>query len=250
LKLLVNGKIEIPGASQEALRYREALAETISVCPAEYRTDLLELIETTRAYIELDDTEHYETTRLQVPLRTGLLALGQRFVNLGILAEPPDIFFGRSATIDDAVRAGNFIRLQAEIRLNKESFRKVEGQPAETAIPTSVGSSNGSVALEGLPCSAGYVEGRACVVNTADEFKKLEKGAILVARATPPAWSPLFYVASAIVTEAGGALSHGAVLARELRLPAIMGVKGLLRELRDGDRIGVDGNTGRISRLD
>jgi rifampicin phosphotransferase len=249
LKLLMQEKIEVSSISQETIRYHAALSDVISVCPVEHRTELLELIELTRAYIELDDMEHYEMTRVQIPARRCLLALGENLVKNGILAEASDIFFGRSATIDNAVSSGNFTKLRAEVLQNQRSFKNAIGGSAELAPSVGLTAENSDLVLKGVPCSMGYVEGRACVVKSVDEFKKFEKGAILVARATPPPWSPLFYVATAIVTEAGGELSHGAVLARELRLPAIMGVKGLLREIRDGDRISVDGNTGRIARL-
>jgi phosphohistidine swiveling domain-containing protein len=249
LKLLIGNGRKADSSGSEAGRYRGALLETILSCPVEFRSDLLELIELTRTYIVLDDTERYETTRVHVPLRRGLLALGEKFVLKGLLGEPGDIFFGRFETIEEAVSSGDYQKFAEEVRVNKRSFNDALGgfasQPSDRDIP----SESRGESLEGLPCSPGYMEGTVCVVNAVDEFKKLRKGAILVARAAPPAWSPLFYVAGAIVTEAGGALSHGAILARELRLPAIMGVKGLLQQLRDGDRIAVDGSTGRLTRL-
>ena len=69
---------------------------------------------------------------------------------------------------------------------------------------------------------------------------------MLVARTTNPAWTPLFYKASAVVTESGGPLSHGAVTAREVGLPAVMSVRGVLEGLENGQTITVDGSAGRV----
>ena len=70
-----------------------------------------------------------------------------------------------------------------------------------------------------------------------------------MARTTNPAWTPLFHAACALVTESGGPLSHGAVTAREMGIPAVMSVRGVLGVLRDGDRVRVDGTRGQVLRL-
>ena len=78
------------------------------------------------------------------------------------------------------------------------------------------------------------------IVGGTDDFAGFPRGAVLVARTTNPAWTPLFYSASAVVTESGGPLSHGAVTAREMRIPAVMSVRGVLGRLRNGDRVRVE----------
>jgi pyruvate,water dikinase len=83
-----------------------------------------------------------------------------------------------------------------------------------------------------------------------EDFPGFPAGAVLVARTTNPAWTPLFYSASAVVTESGGPLSHGAVTAREVGLPAVMGVRGALSTLRDGERVRVNGTAGTVTRLE
>jgi pyruvate,water dikinase len=84
------------------------------------------------------------------------------------------------------------------------------------------------------------------VLRSLDQAHLLRKGEILVARATDPGWSPLFPRAAGLVLELGGMLSHGAVLAREYRLPAVVKVEGASRRLRDGQVITVDGGRGQI----
>ena len=82
-----------------------------------------------------------------------------------------------------------------------------------------------------------------------DDFGRFPKGAVLVARTTNPTWTPLFYSAGAVITESGGPLSHGAVTAREMRLPAVMSVNESLSRLKNGQRVRVDGTHGKVYLL-
>ncbi|MFE6489678.1 PEP-utilizing enzyme, partial [Streptomyces sp. NPDC057757] len=103
-------------------------------------------------------------------------------------------------------------------------------------------------ALIGLPVSAGTVEGRARVVLDTAEAD-LESGDILVTTFTDPSWSPLFVSAAGLVTEVGGLMTHGAVIAREYGLPAVVGVERATRLIRDGQRIRVHGTDGYVEIL-
>jgi pyruvate,water dikinase len=82
------------------------------------------------------------------------------------------------------------------------------------------------------------------------DFPRFPAGSVLVARTTSPTWTPLFYTACAVITESGGPLSHGAVTAREVGLPAVMAVRGALFTLQEGERVRVDGTAGTVTRLD
>jgi pyruvate,water dikinase len=103
--------------------------------------------------------------------------------------------------------------------------------------------------LEGLGCSPGVAEGPVRIITSPDDDLALA-GHVLVAPRTDPGWAPLFPSAAAIVVERGSLLSHSAVLARELGLPAVVGIPGVVQQLRDGERVRVDGSTGRIVRLE
>ena len=92
-------------------------------------------------------------------------------------------------------------------------------------------------------------EGAVYLVRGSDDFAAFPKGAVLVARTTSPTWTPLFYSAAAIITESGGPLSHGAVTAREMHIPAVMAVRGSLARFRNGQRVRVDGTAGRVTML-
>jgi rifampicin phosphotransferase len=102
------------------------------------------------------------------------------------------------------------------------------------------------VLLHGVAASAGFVSGRARVVLDPSETAHLEAGEILIARATNPAWAPLLLSAGALVTEIGGLLSHGAIVAREYGLPAVLNVPAATTRIRTGQLIQVDGFAGTV----
>jgi pyruvate,water dikinase len=103
-------------------------------------------------------------------------------------------------------------------------------------------------ALPGLPVSAGVVEGRARVILDMAQAD-LEPGDILVTAYTDPSWTPLFVAIAGLVTEVGGQMTHGAVIAREYGLPAVVGVVGATRLITDGQQIRVHGTEGYIEIL-
>jgi pyruvate,water dikinase len=103
-------------------------------------------------------------------------------------------------------------------------------------------------ALVGLAVSAGTVEGRARVMRDIADAD-LEPGDILVTAFTDPSWTPLFVAIKGLVTEVGGLMTHGAVIAREYGLPAVVGVENATRLIRDGQRIRVNGTDGYVEIL-
>ena len=103
-------------------------------------------------------------------------------------------------------------------------------------------------AFIGLPVSAGTVEGRARVILDIAEAE-LEPGDILVTTHTDPSWTPLFVAIAGLVTEVGGLMTHGAVVAREYGLPAVVGVENATRLIPDGQRIRVNGTDGYVELL-
>ena len=103
-------------------------------------------------------------------------------------------------------------------------------------------------ALVGLPVSAGTIEGRARVILDMAEAD-LEAGDILVTAYTDPSWTPVFVAIAGLVTEVGGLMTHGAVIAREYGLPAVVGVEHATRLIRDGQRIRVNGTDGYVEIL-
>jgi phosphoenolpyruvate synthase/pyruvate phosphate dikinase len=100
--------------------------------------------------------------------------------------------------------------------------------------------------LDGVPGSPGKVTGRACVIHGPEEFQRLQQGDILIAPLTNPVWTPLFAIASGVITEVGGILSHGAIVAREYGIPAVMSIPSATRRILDGQTVTVDGDRGFV----
>ena len=100
--------------------------------------------------------------------------------------------------------------------------------------------------FKGIGASPGQVTGMARVVSGPDEFDQMQQGEILVAKITTPAWTPLFALAAGIVTDVGGPLSHGSIVAREYQIPAVLGTGVATERLHNGQRITVDGDAGVV----
>jgi pyruvate,water dikinase len=178
----------------------------------------------------------------------------ERLVQSGILSERDDIFYLRFEELEEVVGTN---RVDDElIRQRKEAFASYKA-----LTPPRVFTSDGEVitgnyqrddvppgALVGLPVSAGTVEGRARVITDMAQAD-LEPGDILVTAYTDPSWTPLFVGISGLVTEVGGLMTHGAVIAREYGLPAIVGVENATQQIRDGQRIRVHGTEGYVEIL-
>ncbi|MBN2503189.1 MAG: hypothetical protein JXB38_20595, partial [Anaerolineales bacterium] len=101
--------------------------------------------------------------------------------------------------------------------------------------------------LKGVAASPGRVTAPACVLHGPQDFNKMVTGDVLVASLTTPAWTPLFARAAAVVTDIGGPLSHGSIVAREYGIPAVLGTGAATARIRHGQAITVDGDTGTVS---
>jgi rifampicin phosphotransferase len=186
--------------------------------------------------------------------KQALLREAERLVQADVLRQREDIFYLRFGELHDVVRT-NHVDDQL-IRERKDAFRSYRA-----LTPPRVMTSDGEVvagayrrvdvpagALTGLPVSAGTVEGRARVILDMAEAD-LEAGDILVTAYTDPSWTPAFVTIKGLVTEVGGLMTHGAVIAREYGLPAVVGVERATRLIRDGQRIRVHGTDGYIEIL-
>jgi phosphohistidine swiveling domain-containing protein len=254
LKVMLDSHVDDPAAKERELKFvmTETEAALVGRLPEEIRFFVREIIRLARAYTTLDDVEHYQTTRLTLPFRKGLRALGASLAQRGIVDDPMDVFFAQYLALDGAVKADDpalWQRLGADIRAEKSAYLRHRGEtPAWTlgdanATPATIADGTD---LSGLPGSPGVAAGAVFKVFGSEDFAGFPRGAVLVARTTNPAWTPLFYKAAAVITESGGPLSHGAVTAREIGLPAVMSVRGALAALENGQRVSVNGSTGRV----
>ncbi len=171
-----------------------------------------------------------------------------------VLRDREDIFYLRFAEFRDVVGANQVD--ERLIRQRQDAFRSYQALTPPRVLTSDGEAVAGTYrradvpagALTGLPVSAGTAEGRARVIlDMADA--DLEAGDILVTAYTDPSWTPAFVAIKGLVTEVGGLMTHGAVIAREYGLPAVVGVEQATRLIRDGQRIRVHGTDGYIEIL-
>lgn len=211
-----------------------------------------------RALAGLRESPKFTVMGMLGMARSSLLASGHELAASGILHSPEDLFF---LHIDELRSlAGGDTRDWAP--LVEERRRAYTREQRRRRVPRVLltdgraffggagdGEPVGGSTLSGMPVSPGDAVGLVRVVaNPASA--QLNPGEILVCRGTDPAWTPLFLAAAALVTEVGGLITHGAIVAREYGIPAVVGVHGATTRLRTGDRIRVDGTHGTVTLLD
>lgn len=208
-----------------------------------------------RAFIGYREHPKYGMVRRTFVYKQALLGEAARLVDAGVLRDAEDVFFLTLDELRDVVSTGRAD--DAPIAERRRAFRSYEALTPPRVVTSEGEIVEGSYgrddvpagALVGLAVSGGTVEGRARVVDDL-AHADLAPGDVLVTAYTDPAWSPLFVTAGALVTEVGGLMTHGAVVAREYGLPAVVGVDGATRRIRDGQRVRVHGRDGFVELLD
>jgi phosphohistidine swiveling domain-containing protein len=240
------GKVEAESAAAhllECLRATRGGAMKVMV--------MRRLITVYRSQIGLREHPKYYIVRVLDFVKRAILEEGAGLVRAGLLRSADEVFWFsldelegvlRTRRVDRAVLDGRMERFERDAALRPPRVITGEGEvvtaKAGAAVPP-------EGALAGTAASAGVVEGRARVVRKL-EGSKLEKGEILVAPYTDPAWTPLFPLASGLVTEVGGLMTHGAVVAREYGIPAVVGVDRATEAIPDGALIRVNGSEGYV----
>lgn len=262
--ILSNIKNLEPGASkrkfeqgrQEALKKEQDLLTRLKQLPdgeqkAEETKQMIDLI---RNFIGYREYPKYDIVSRYFIYKQALLKEAERLVQANVLHEKEDIYYLA------------FEELQEVIRTNKLDYqvidkRKDEYRLYEKLTPPRVFTSDGEIitgqykrenipaeAIVGLAVSSGVVEGRARVILNMEEAD-LEDGDILVTAFTDPSWTPLFLSIKGLIAEVGGLMTHGAVIAREYGLPAVVGVENATKLIKDGQRIRVHGTEGYVEIL-
>jgi pyruvate,water dikinase len=198
------------------------------------------------------DTMHFELTRIFPVFRRILHELGLHWTERGLLPDPEQIFFLTFDEIEAGVSQDEPMHALAAQRREEYEANKLRPWPnvihgeheeyTQAAEPTQ----DEAGRLQGVAGSPGVVSGRARVIRGPEEFHRLQKGDILIAPITNPVWTPLFAIASGVVTEVGGILSHGAIVAREYGIPAVMSITGATQRILEGQDVTVDGDKGRV----
>ncbi|WP_030377200.1 MULTISPECIES: rifamycin-inactivating phosphotransferase [unclassified Streptomyces] len=242
---------------QEALRKeRDVLARLRALPDGERKAaETKAMIDRVRTFVGYREYPKYDIVCRLFVYKQALLAEADRLVAAGVITGREDVFFLTFEEFREAVRVGSVD--ERLVRRRREDFRSYQALTPPRVLTSEGESVAGAYrragvpegALVGLPVSAGTVEGRARVVHDMAEAE-LEPGDVLVTAFTDPSWSPLFVGITALVTEVGGLMTHGAVIAREYGLPAVVGVDGATRLIRDGQRVRVHGGGGYVEILD
>lgn len=212
------------------------------------------MIDRVRAFAGYREFPKYAWISRYFVYKQAMLGEAGRLVRANVVGTKEDIFYLTFQELQEVVRTNRVDdRL---IRQRKDDFRSYQALTPPRVLTSDGEAVAGAYrrdgvpagALIGLPVSAGTIEGRARVVlDMADA--DLEPGDILVTAFTDPSWTPLFVVIDGLVTEVGGLMTHGAVIAREYGLPAVVGVKHATRLIRDGQRIRLHGTNGYVEFL-
>lgn len=205
-----------------------------------------------RALAGLREAPKFNMVRLMTLARRLLQGIGEELARDGRFDAADDIFF---LDISEARSALAGIDLRPLVRERRATYQRelrrrrvprvLLSDGTEPSAGPSTSPDDGAL-LHGAPASAGLVSGLARVILD-PVGARLDPGEILVAPSTDPGWTPLFLTAGGLVMEMGGAMSHGAVVAREYGIPAVVGVPGATERIRSGQRITVDGSAGTVS---
>ncbi|MFJ8965981.1 rifamycin-inactivating phosphotransferase [Lentzea sp. NPDC102401] len=241
---------------QEAWKKEQEVLERLLVLPdgEQKAADTKRMIDRVRTFIGYREYPKYGMISRYLVYKVALLEEAERLTGTGLLESEEDAFFLTLQELHELTRTGQ--GYGEVIRERREAFRSFEVLTPPRVLTSDGEAISGSYrrddlpegALSGVAVSGGTVEGRARVVlNVADA--DLEPGDILVTAYTDPSWSPLFVAISGLVTEVGGMMTHGAVIAREYGLPAVVGVDQATRTIQDGQRIRVNGTDGFVEIL-
>jgi len=250
------GKRRFEQGRQEAWTKEQEVLERLRTLPdgEQKAEEAKRMIDRVRTCIGYREYPKYGMVSRYFVYKQALLDEADRLVQANVLRGKEDIFYLTFQELHDVVRTHRVD--DGLIGQRKDAFTSYQ-----TLTPPRVLTSDGETvagayrrndvptgALVGLPVSAGTVEGRARVVLDMAEAD-LEPGDILVTAYTDPSWTPLFVAISGLVTEVGGLMTHGAVIAREYGLPAVVGVEHVTQLIRDGQRIRVHGTDGYVELL-
>jgi pyruvate,water dikinase len=262
--ILSNIKNLEPGASdrkfeqgqQEALKKEQELLERLKQLPdgEQKVNETKQMISLIRNFIGYREYPKYGIVSRYFVYKQALLKEAEQLVQANVIHEKEDIYYL------------TFEELREVVRTNKLDYpivskRKDEYKFYEKLTPPRVITSDGEIiageykrenlpaeAIVGLPVSSGVIEGRARIILNMEDAD-LEDGDILVTSFTDPSWTPLFVSIKGLVTEVGGLMTHGAVIAREYGLPAVVGVDNATKLIKDGQRIRVHGTEGYVEIL-
>ncbi|OKP77633.1 phosphoenolpyruvate synthase [Paenibacillus helianthi] len=250
------GHLKFEQGRQEALNKEQELIDRLKQLPdgEQKAKEAKRMIDIIRNFIGYREYPKYGMVSRYFIYKQALLKEAEQLVQAGVIHDKEDMYYLTFEELHEVVRTN---KLDYKII----SQRKEEYSFYEKLTPPRVITSDGEAisgeykrenipanAIVGLPVSTGVIEGRARVILDM-ENANLDDGDILVTSFTDPGWTPLFVSIKGLVTEVGGLMTHGAVVAREYGLPAVVGVENVTKLIKDGQRIRVNGTEGYIEIL-
>ncbi|MHB1421090.1 MAG: phosphoenolpyruvate synthase [Bacillota bacterium] len=241
---------------QEALKKEQELLDQLKQLPdgEQKAKETKRMISLIRNFIGYREYPKYGMINRYFVYKQALLKEAEQLLQANVIHKTEDIYYLTFEELREVVRTN---KLDYQII----SKRKDEYKLYEKLTPPRVITSDGEIiagvykrenlpveAIVGLPVSSGVIEGRARVILNMEDAD-LEDGDILVTSFTDPSWTPLFVSIKGLVTEVGGLMTHGAVIAREYGLPAVVGVENATKLIKDGQRIRVNGTDGYVKIL-
>lgn len=241
---------------------RDRLLATTVLGSGPLRRRFLHALDKAREFPRLREDTHYDIALGHPVVRRAWFELGRRLAAAGALDESEDVLhllreeLAVAGDIPDAVGADDAgdvgdrsdLRTRVARRKHRRAALGDRLPPVQLAVPATLAPAD--ALISGVPASPGVAEGPVRIVSGPSAFGALEAGDVLVAPFTNPSWTPLFQRAAAVVVEAGSAVSHAAIVAREYGIPAVMSAAGAMSLLHDGQRVRVDGTRGTISAID
>jgi phosphoenolpyruvate synthase/pyruvate phosphate dikinase len=250
------GKRIFEKGRQEALEKEQELLDRLRQLPdGEHKAEETKrMIDLVRNFIGYREYPKYGIVNRYWIYKQALLKEAERLVRANVIHEKEDVYYLTLEELREVVRTG-------KLDYTIIGRRKDEYKSYEKLTPPRVITSDGEIvvgeykrenlpakAMAGLPVSSGVIEGRARVILSMEDAD-LEDGDILITSFTDPSWTPLFVSVTGLVTEVGGLMTHGAVIAREYGLPAVVGVQNATKLIHDGQRIRVNGTEGYVEIL-
>ena len=267
--ILLDDSADPDARYQDAVQLRESLLtqarERLADDPAKLG-QFNGMYESARHYLPITENHNYYIDQVgNGVMRLPILDLGRRLVAKGAVADVDDVFLLYLAEIREGLRGADQKSKVAQRKADIEQWSKVvpvpaigeppepHGDPMEAAIGKMFGMpiepSTDPNVINGIGASPGTVQGRARIVHDLSEASKVQPGDVLVCEVTMPPWTPLFSIASAVVADTGGVLSHCAIVSREYGMPCVVGTQIGTAALQDGMMLTVDGSQG-IVRID
>jgi pyruvate,water dikinase len=252
---ILQSRVRLGRPHQPVADSKKSVAEALSHLPLVKRTILKTMIPTARKAVARREISKALSIKMVDIVRKAYQVMADRLTREGLLDDPDQIYFltqheiGRLIETKDPVFKSKASRRRILLpETSKLFFEEIcfgKPEPLDREVIVEITENQ----LKGTPVSQGIAEGRVRIVHNLEQADQLQEGEIMVASFTDIGWTPWFSIIAGLVTEIGSPLSHGAVVAREYGIPAVVGAKGAKQFLKNGDIIRLNGNLGIIEKI-